>query len=120
MVEFMQELRAKLQPAGYQIAQSVPSDDAVSYDLKALGALNDYIIPMVYDEHYQTSQPGPVASESWFKDQLDTLAKLLPPQKTVIGFGNYGYDLWRRHLRGRVQSCIGRLGRGSDESRPAI
>src|SRR5258708_5276012 len=47
---------------------------------------------MVEDEHYQASQPGPVASESWFKDQLATLAKALPPRKTVIGFGNYGYD----------------------------
>jgi peptidoglycan-N-acetylglucosamine deacetylase len=92
LVTFMEELRAKLKPAGFLIAQSVPSDDTVAYDLKALAALDDYIIPMVYDEHYQTSQPGPVASETWFKDQLDTLAKVLPPQKTVIGFGNYGYD----------------------------
>jgi len=92
LVTFMEELRAKLKPAGFLIAQSVPSDDAVAYDLKKLAALDDYIMPMVYDEHYQTSQPGPVASEDWFQDQLDTLAKVLPPEKTVIAFGNYGYD----------------------------
>ncbi len=92
LVTFMRELRARLQPFGYAIAQSVPSDDDVSYDLKALGAIDDYIIPMVYDEHYQTSPPGPVASEDWFQRQLDILAKTLPADKTVIGFGNYGYD----------------------------
>jgi cellulose synthase/poly-beta-1,6-N-acetylglucosamine synthase-like glycosyltransferase/peptidoglycan/xylan/chitin deacetylase (PgdA/CDA1 family) len=92
LVTFMEELRAKLKPAGLLIVQSVPSDDDVAYDLKKLASLDDYIMPMVYDEHYQTSQPGPVASESWFQDQLDTLAKVLPAEKTVIGFGNYGYD----------------------------
>ena len=92
LVTFMEELRAKLKPAGLLIAQSVPSDDVVSYDLKKLAALDDYIVPMVYDEHYQTSEPGPVASEDWFQDQLDTLAKVLPADKTLIGFGNYGYD----------------------------
>src|SRR5579872_537868 len=93
MIGFMRELRAKLKPSGYLIAQSVPTDDDDSgFDLKALGEIDDYVIPMVYDEHFQSSQPGPVASESWFQDQLDALAKVLPPQKTVIGFGNYGYD----------------------------
>ncbi len=33
-----------------------------------------------------------MASESWFDDQLDRLAKILPPEKTVIGVGDYGYD----------------------------
>lgn len=92
LVTFMEELKAKLKPAGYLIAQSVPSDDGEAYDLKKLAAIDDYIMPMVYDEHYQTSKPGPVASETWFQDQLDALAKVLPPEKTVIGFGNYGYD----------------------------
>ena len=91
MVEFMRELRAKLSPAGFLVTQSVPADDP-AYDLKRLGELNDYIMPMVYDEHYQSGAPGPVASGEWFDAQLDRLARSLPPQKTVIGFGNYGYD----------------------------
>jgi peptidoglycan-N-acetylglucosamine deacetylase len=91
MVSFMEELQAKLKPAGLILTQSVPTDDA-AYDLKRLGEINDYIVPMVYDEHYQTSEPGPVASEDWFVDQLERVSKMLPPSKTVIGFGNYGYD----------------------------
>lgn len=91
MVRFMEELHAKLQPAGLIVSQSVPADDD-SYDLKRLGQIDDYIVPMVYDEHYQSSAPGPVASEDWFESQLDRLAKVLPAQKTVIGTGEYGYD----------------------------
>ncbi len=91
MVRFMQELRARLQPAGLLIAQSVPVDDD-NYDLKRLGEIDDFLMPMVYDEHYQSSAPGPVASESWFYAQLGKLQKLVPKNKTVIGFGAYGYD----------------------------
>ena len=36
---------------------------------------------MVYDEHYQSGAPGPVASEDWFEGQLDHLSKIVPPQK---------------------------------------
>ena len=91
MVAFMAAVKEKLKPAGLILTQSVPTDDP-AYDLKRLGEINDYIVPMLYDEHYQTSEPGPVASEDWFYDQLNRVAKVLPPSKTVIGFGNYGYD----------------------------
>lgn len=91
MVEFMTQLRAKLAPAGFLVTEAVPADDD-AYDLKRLGELNDYIVPMVYDEHYQSGEPGPVASIDWFDGQLERLSKLLPANKTVIGFGNYGYD----------------------------
>ncbi len=91
MVRFMEELRAKLLPAGYILTQSVPTGDD-NYDLKRLGEINDYLVPMVYDEHYQSGTPGPVASEDWYQTQLDDVAKLVPKDKVVAGVGNYGYD----------------------------
>ena len=101
MVQFISELRDQLHPAGLLLSQSVPaSDDA--YDMKRLGELDDYIVPMVYDEHYQSGEPGPVASEDWFEKQLTQLAKVLPAQKTVIGFGGYGYD-WAIGGRGSTE-----------------
>lgn len=47
---------------------------------------------MVYDEHYQSGPPGPVASQEWFEKQLDRLLTQAPASKVVIGVGNYGYD----------------------------
>ncbi len=91
MTEFIGELKARLAPAHLLLTEAVPADDD-AYDLKRLAAIEDYIVPMVYDEHYQSGTPGPVASIAWFDNQLDRLAKKLPPEKTVIGFGNYGYD----------------------------
>ncbi len=92
MIEFMRELRAKLQPDGLLVTQSVPMQDA-AYDLSQLAAVNDYLVLMAYDEHEQSGGPGPVASRAWFRQQLETM-RTLPPKKLIVGLGNYGYD-WR-------------------------
>jgi cellulose synthase/poly-beta-1,6-N-acetylglucosamine synthase-like glycosyltransferase/spore germination protein YaaH/peptidoglycan/xylan/chitin deacetylase (PgdA/CDA1 family) len=91
LVELVRQLRDRLKPGGFILTQSVPTDDA-AYDLKKLAELNDYIVPMVYDEHYQSGEPGPVASQDWFEKQLARLAEVIPAEKTVIGMGTYGYD----------------------------
>ena len=91
LVAFMTELSQTLHKSGYIVSQDVPVDDD-TYDLKRLAAVNDYLVPMIYDEHFQTGEPGPVASETWYEDQLDKLAKVMPPEKLIAGFGNYGYD----------------------------
>ena len=106
LVSFIRQLQAKLKPAGMILTESVPTDDP-AYDLKRLSEINDYIVPMVYDEHYQTSAPGPVASEAWFDDQLERLARIVPPAKTVIGFGNYGYDWVLGSRKGAAEVSYG-------------
>src|SRR5258708_39365521 len=50
MNALMRELRAKLEPAGLLVTQSVPANDR-AYDLKTLAALNDLLVVMLYDEH---------------------------------------------------------------------
>lgn len=107
MVEFMRELSARLKPAGFLTTEDVPTDDDDSYDLKQLGEINDFIVPMVYDEHYQSGAPGPVASEAWYQDQLDRLLRQLPPSKTVVGVGNYGYDWIIGSKKGGVEVSYG-------------
>jgi peptidoglycan-N-acetylglucosamine deacetylase len=91
MVNFMRELASVLHPDGYIVSEDVPPDDD-AYDIKRLAEVNDYLVPMIYDEHYQSGEPGPVASETFYEDQLDRLARMAPPSKMIAGFGNYGYD----------------------------
>ena len=91
LVRFMHELTQKLHASGYVVSEDVPVDDP-AYDLKSLSAVTDFLVPMVYDEHYQTGAPGPVASEAFFENQLEKIAKVVPVSKLVVGFGNYGYD----------------------------
>ena len=105
LVVFMRELYAKLHPEGLLVTQSLPPEDP-AFDLKRLAQYNDYIVPMVYDEHYQSGEPGPVASDDWFEGQLDRISKLVPSEKVVIGLGNYGYD-WEIGGRGAAEVVFG-------------
>lgn len=105
MVAFLRELRDRLKPAGMLVSQSVPVGDS-AYDLREIAAVCDFVVPMVYDEHYQSGSPGPVASQEWFDRQLTDLAKVLPAEKTVIGMGGYGYD-WMIGGRGSAEVGFG-------------
>jgi spore germination protein YaaH len=105
MVVFMRDLAQRLKPSGYLVTQSVPGDDP-AYDLTRLAGICDYIVPMVYDEHYQSSAPGPVASQEWFDRQMERLRGRLPLEKTVIGLGTYGYD-WVIGATGSAEVSFG-------------
>jgi cellulose synthase/poly-beta-1,6-N-acetylglucosamine synthase-like glycosyltransferase/peptidoglycan/xylan/chitin deacetylase (PgdA/CDA1 family)/spore germination protein YaaH len=91
LVRFMRELAADLHKSGYIVTEDVPVGDP-AYDISSLAEAVDYLVPMIYDEHYQSGEPGPVSSESFFENTLDQLVKVAPPSKLVVGFGNYGYD----------------------------
>ena len=98
LVMFMRELYSVFHPLGLEVSQSVPPDD-LSFDLRALSEANDYLIVMAYDEFASGSNPGPVASRSWFDEHVQRLLRDLPPDKLVIGVGSYGYD-WQAGKRG--------------------
>jgi len=94
LTAFVRELHDALKPDHLMLTQDLPVDDPheAAYDMRALSDLNDYVIPMVYDEHFSAGEPGPVASLSWVRSQIEEVLDVLPPDRTVIGLGNYGYD----------------------------
>jgi cellulose synthase/poly-beta-1,6-N-acetylglucosamine synthase-like glycosyltransferase/spore germination protein YaaH/peptidoglycan/xylan/chitin deacetylase (PgdA/CDA1 family) len=65
------------------------ADDAF---LREVAQNSDGIILMNYDEHEETSDPGPVASEPWFEANLARVMKVVPKDKIICGIGNYGFD----------------------------
>ena len=91
LTTFMRELYEKFHPLGLEVSQSVPADDN-SYDYRSLAKYNDYMILMTYDEHWDGSNPGAVASQNWFTNILQTRFSEVDPSKFVVGIGNYGYD----------------------------
>lgn len=60
--------------------------------LKTLAANTDGVILMNYDQHETSSEPGPIASEDWFENNLQHMVNTIPRQKIICGMGNYGYD----------------------------
>ncbi len=72
----------------YVAAAVATTDD----DLKAIAANSDGIVLMNYDQHQTTSDPGPIASQTWFVSNLQRMLKTVPKQKIICALGNYGYD----------------------------
>ena len=90
-LQFIEELYPKLHARNVKLYVNVAAstEDA---DLKRIAPNADGVLVMNYDEHEEESQPGPVASQTWFLDNLKRFLKTVPKEKIICGVGNYGYD----------------------------
>jgi cellulose synthase/poly-beta-1,6-N-acetylglucosamine synthase-like glycosyltransferase/peptidoglycan/xylan/chitin deacetylase (PgdA/CDA1 family)/spore germination protein YaaH len=70
---------------------NTPVDDP-DFDLKFMADHSDGLLIMNYDEHQTDSEPGPIASEDWFIDNLKAVLKTVPKDKIICSIGSYGYD----------------------------
>lgn len=61
-------------------------------DYAAIGAAADEIHLMTYDQHYDESEPGPVAPLPWVVDVVAYAKRLIPSEKLILGIGLFGYD----------------------------
>ena len=91
LVAFMRTLYPLAKKADIEVSQDVLASSA-TYDYKNLAASADYLIPMMYDEHWKTSPSGPVASQGWYDGALKKFISQVPASKVVIAMGTYGYD----------------------------
>jgi len=90
-LSFIQELYADMHPRNLRLYVNVAfstEDD----DLKLISANSDGILLMNYDEHEIDSDPGPVAGQEWFADNLRRVMKAAPKEKLICALGSYGYD----------------------------
>jgi cellulose synthase/poly-beta-1,6-N-acetylglucosamine synthase-like glycosyltransferase/peptidoglycan/xylan/chitin deacetylase (PgdA/CDA1 family)/spore germination protein YaaH len=88
---FIHELESDLHPLKVRLLvnTAVATSDA---DLKTIAQNSDGIILMNYDEHQTTSDPGPIASQTWFVGNLTRVLNVVPKEKIICAIGNYGYD----------------------------
>jgi cellulose synthase/poly-beta-1,6-N-acetylglucosamine synthase-like glycosyltransferase/peptidoglycan/xylan/chitin deacetylase (PgdA/CDA1 family)/spore germination protein YaaH len=88
---FMMELHKVFQQKGLLLAQTVPFDNP-DWDYPAYAKVNDFLMLMAYDQHWSTGEPGPIAGQDWYDSVLQKRMKELQPERTIICFGNYGYN----------------------------
>lgn len=62
------------------------------FDLKYVADHSDGLLLMNYDQHQTGSEPGPIAAQDWFIDNLKNVLKTVPKEKVICALGNYGYD----------------------------
>ncbi len=85
------ELYAQMHPKNLRlfVNQSVGADDD---QFRFLALHSDGILLMNYDEHEETGNPGPIASQDWFENNLRRVLKVVPKEKVICAIGNYGYN----------------------------
>jgi peptidoglycan-N-acetylglucosamine deacetylase len=89
--ELASELGQALHSVGLKLMLALPArDDAYDYGFFAKQA--DAIVLMNYDEHWQTSPPGPIASQDWYVENLRQIKDVVPPEKVIVAVGSYAYD----------------------------
>jgi cellulose synthase/poly-beta-1,6-N-acetylglucosamine synthase-like glycosyltransferase/peptidoglycan/xylan/chitin deacetylase (PgdA/CDA1 family)/spore germination protein YaaH len=89
--QLARELAARLHGHGRRLLMAVPALDA-DYDYAELGRICDAIILMNYDQHWETSTPGPIAAQSWYATNLAKALRAIPAEKLIVGIANYAYD----------------------------
>jgi spore germination protein YaaH len=76
------------------VAVAVPAGDTTAYPSRALVAIADALVVMLYDEHWSTSAPGPVATPLWVRRTLAQRVADVGASRIVAALPVYGY-LWR-------------------------
>lgn len=77
-----------------QLAVAIPAADTLAYPARAFVALGADVIVMLYDEHWNRSAPGPIASPAWVRQWLDVRVREVGASRVVAGLPTYGYR-WR-------------------------
>jgi cellulose synthase/poly-beta-1,6-N-acetylglucosamine synthase-like glycosyltransferase/spore germination protein YaaH/peptidoglycan/xylan/chitin deacetylase (PgdA/CDA1 family) len=91
MTAFMAQLAAAFHQNHLLVTQDIQTDSQ-AYNLPALAKLNDFVIPMLYDQNSDGDPAGPISGQSWFQNQLASMLAQVPANKVVLGLGTYGYD----------------------------
>ncbi|GAC1409389.1 MAG: hypothetical protein PVSMB1_07800 [Gemmatimonadaceae bacterium] len=82
---------------------AVPAGDTAAYPAALLLQAADLIMPILYDQHWSASPPGPIAAPEWVARNLGTRVAEVGAARIVAAFPLYGYR-WRRSAETEVIS----------------
>lgn len=91
LTNFEKKLYNTLHANGFLVTQNV-SPFNEDYNYKELAKYNDYLFLMAYDQHSESTKPGPVSSQRWIQNAVNKLSAHVPPAKIVLNLAAYGYD----------------------------
>ncbi len=78
-----------MHPTNLRLYVNTPVGDD-DFDLKTISDHSDGLLLMNYDQHQTESEPGPIAAQDWFIDNLKAVLKIVPKEKTDLPIG----QLW--------------------------
>ena len=77
------------------IAVAIPATDTLAYPARRLLEVADYLIVMLYDQHWLGSNPGPISAPDWFEGALRLRVEEAGASRLIAGLPAYGYH-WQR------------------------
>ncbi|GMO27781.1 MAG: hypothetical protein Ta2F_03370 [Termitinemataceae bacterium] len=89
-ISFLKELRAGLGKKIFSVCVPARTKSSVTYNYPAIAALCDKVFVMAYDEHWSSSEPGPVASMNWCKTVASYSLQTIGHEKLIMGLPFYG------------------------------
>jgi cellulose synthase/poly-beta-1,6-N-acetylglucosamine synthase-like glycosyltransferase/peptidoglycan/xylan/chitin deacetylase (PgdA/CDA1 family)/spore germination protein YaaH len=123
VLSFARELHDAMHSMGKLATQAIAAGDPDAY-IQHAGAINDKLFPMLFDEHYATGDPGPIASQAFYVAQAQRFARLVPPSKLILMIGAQGYDwndaeaIANHQAEGFDFQEVMRAARGATQPRP--
>ena len=88
---FLAEAQRRFAPRGWVVAIAAQLGNP-DWNLPAYAKVTDKIFLMAYDEHETSGEPGPIASQHWFVENVANASRGIPPQKLVVAIGSYAYN----------------------------
>lgn len=82
---------------------AVPSGDTAAYPAALLLQSADYLMPILYDQHWSASPPGPIAAPDWVARNLGVRVAEVGAARIVAALPVYGYR-WRKAAETEVIS----------------
>jgi spore germination protein YaaH len=91
LLAFLTAARGRCRQHGWMLAVTAPVANP-EWDLAKLGQAADRVILMAYDEHWQSGQPGPIASDLWFGSAVSKALTQVSPSQAIVAIASYAYD----------------------------
>jgi spore germination protein YaaH len=82
---------------------AVPSADTAAYPAALLLQSADYLMPILYDQHWSASPPGPISAPDWVARNLGVRVAEVGAARIVAALPVYGYR-WRKAAETEVIS----------------
>jgi peptidoglycan-N-acetylglucosamine deacetylase len=76
------------------VAVAIPAGDTAAYPTRIFFPVADAAVIMLYDEHWSTSAPGPIATPDWVRRTLAQRVADVGADRLIAALPLYGY-LWR-------------------------
>ena len=76
------------------VAVALPASDTVGYPARLFQSSADLLLIMLYDQHWASSPPGPIADPQWLRRTLAMRVQESGAERLVAGLPLYGYQ-WR-------------------------